>query len=629
MHRAATVAAPPPQITTSQWADERLYLSPEDSAEQGKYTSARAPYQRGIMDAFNEEGAEEITVMSSAQVGKTLIFKAVIGFHIDVDPAPILVVQPTVEMAETFSKDRIAPMIRDTPVLRGKVNDAKSRDSGNTIQKKNFPGGHVTMIGANAPAALASRPIRIVLCDEVDRYPASAGTEGDPVNLARKRTITFRSRKRVGLFSTPTIKGKSRIERAWKRSDQRRYNVPCPHCSEAHVLRWENISIIDDDPSTARMSCPACGGLIEDAHKPAMLEAGQWIKENPDSKLPGFHINELYSPWRTFAEIAADYYAAKGNPEEEKTWWNTSMGEPFEDDGERADAEELAKRRENYDADTLPAGVLTVTGGVDTQKDRLEVEFTGWGAGEESWGIEPIVLNGNPAEPEIWKRLDDLLATTRFTTEDGRVLRVAACCIDSGGHHVQQVYEYATPRAARNIWAVKGQFGARPVWPKRQTKSKKYRGHTVRMIGVDTAKDTIYARWQVAEGKPGYCHFSMAYDENWFIQATVERRITKFDRRGNEVRSWEKPSGARNEALDCRVYAYAALQGLKIERRLILARRAVEAINADPQTDKPAPATKPEPRKPEPTQPSQAPPTSGASRIQARRVAKSSYLKRR
>lgn len=622
----AVVAAPPPQITTSQWADERLYLSPEDSAEQGKYTSARAPYQRGIMDAFNEEGAEEITVMSSAQVGKTLIFKAVIGFHIDVDPAPMLVIQPTVEMAETFSKDRLAPMIRDTPVLRGKVNDAKSRDSGNTIQKKNFPGGHVTMIGANAPAALASRPIRIVLCDEVDRYPASAGTEGDPVNLARKRTITFRRRKRVALFSTPTIKGKSRIERAWKRSDQRRYNVPCPHCGHFHVLRWENVSIIDDDPTTARMSCPACGGLIEDAHNPGMLAAGTWIKENPASKLPGFHINELYSPWRTFAEVAADYYAAKGNPEEEKTWWNTSMGEPYEDDGERADADELAKRRENYDADTLPAGVLTVTGGVDTQKDRLEVEFTGWGVGEESWGIEPIVLNGNPAEPEIWKRLDDLLATTRFTTEDGRVLRVAACCIDSGGHHVQQVYEYATPRAARNIWAVKGQFGARPVWPKRQTKSKKYRGHTVRMIGVDTAKDTIYSRWQVAEGKPGYCHFSMAYDETWFAQATVEKRVTKTDRRGNEVRTWEKPSGARNEALDCRVYAYAALQGMKIERRLVLAARTFAIADANGEE----PRQQPTPQPPEPQKQSQAPPPRGASRMQqARRVAQSSYLKRR
>ncbi|MCW5319639.1 phage terminase large subunit family protein [Verminephrobacter aporrectodeae subsp. tuberculatae] len=625
LRRAAARAAPPPKITIRQWADRCLYLSSEDSAEQGKYSSARAPYQRGIMDAFNEEGVEEITMMSSAQVGKTLILKAVIGFYIDVDPSPILVVQPTVEMAETFSKDRLAPMIRDTPVLRGKVADAKSRDSGNTIQRKNFTGGHITMVGANAPAGLASRPIRIVLCDEVDRYPASAGTEGDPVNLARKRTITFRSRKRVALFSTPTVKGVSRIERAWIRSDQRRYYVPCPHCGDAHVLRWENISIIDDDPSTARMSCPACGGLIQDAHKPAMLEAGQWVKENPASKLPGFHINELYSPWRRFSEIAAAYYAAKGNPEEEKTWWNTSMGESYEGDGERADADELAKRRENYDRDTVPDGVLTVTAGVDTQQDRLEVEFIGWGAGEESWGIEHTVLNGNPAEPEIWERLDELLATARFTTGDGRVLRVAACCIDSGGHHVQQVYEYATPRAARNIWAVKGQSGARPVWPKRLTKSKRYRGHTVRMIGVDTAKDTVYSRWQVSEGRPGYCHFSMAYTGDWFAQATVERRVTKFDRRGTEVRSWEKPSGARNEALDCRVYAYSALQGMKVERRLVLARRTGQAMDAEPQPKppiQPIPAGKPQP-KPEPAKPVRA------AQIPVRRVSYSSYLRRR
>lgn len=545
------------------------------------------------MDAFHEEGAEEITVMSSSQVGKTLIFKAIIGYHIDVDPAPILVVQPTVEMGETFSKDRLAPMIRDTPVLRDKVKDAKSRDTGNTIQKKNFPGGHVTMIGANAPAALASRPIRIVLCDEVDRYPASAGTEGDPVNLARKRTITYRSRKRIGLFSTPTIKGKSRIERAWKRSDQRRYYMPCQHCGHSHVFKWENISIIGDDPATTKLSCPSCGGLIEDFHKPAMLEAGKWIKENPESKRPGFHINELYSPWRSFADVATDFYAAKGNPQEEKTWWNTSMGEPYEESGELADADELAKRRENYDADTLPSGALTVTFGADVQKDRIEIEFVAWGAGEESWGIEPVVLGGNPAEAEIWKKLDELLITARFKTEDGRVLRVAAGCIDSGGHHVQEVYEFCTPRAARNIWAIKGQFGPRPIWPRRQSKSKKYRGHVVRMIGVDTAKDTIYARWKVAEGKPGYCHFSSAYDENWFSQATVEKRVTRIDKRGNEVRSWEKPSGARNEGFDCRVYAYTALHGLKIERRMVLVRRLVEsAVNVEqPQPEETQTAT--------------------------------------
>lgn len=586
------------------------------------------------MEAFNED-AEEICVMTSSQVGKTLVIKAVIGFHIDVDPAPILVVQPTVEMAETFSKDRLAPMIRDTPVLRGKVKDAKSRDSGNTIQKKNFPGGHITMIGANAPAALASRPIRIVLCDEVDRYPASAGTEGDPVNLARKRTITFRSRKRIALFSTPTIKGKSRIERAWKRSDQRRYYVPCPHCGHQHVLKWENVSIIDDDPETAKLTCPANGCLIDDTDKPGMLDAGDWIKENPSSKKPGFHLNELYSPWRTFAEIATDYCAAKGNPEEEKTWWNTSMGEVYEDNGEAADGKELAKRRENYDADTLPAGVLTITTGVDVQGDRLELEMVGWGAGDESWGAEYRVINGDPASPETWKRLDEHLATARYTTEDGRSLRIAACCIDSGGHHVQQVYEYATPRAARNIWAIKGQFGPRPVWAKRQSKSKKYRGHVLRMIGVDTAKDVLHSRLRVGEGMPGYCHFPMAYDEAWFEQLTAERRVTKIDKRGAEIRVWQKPKDARNEALDCRVYAYAALQGLKIERRFVLARRAAATHNAEteaPPEQKAVPAAVPvgEEQKPTPKPPGQASPPSGAKRPQVvRRIAQSSYLRRR
>lgn len=576
------------------------------------------------MDAFHEEGIEELAVMASAQVGKTLIMKAVIGCFIAEDPSPILLVQPTVEMAEVFSKDRLAPMIRDTPVLRGKVMDAKSRDSGNTILKKNFQGGHITLIGANAPAGLASRPIRIVLCDEVDRYPDSAGTEGDPVNLARKRTITFRSRKKVALVSTPGIKGKSRIERAFLRSDQRRYYVPCPQCGHMHVLRWENVLYEDGKPETARMVCPENGCVITDGDKPGMLERGVWIKENPASKVAGFHLNELYSPWRLFAEVVTDYLAAKGNVEEEKTWWNTSLGLPFEMAGEQADADTLANRRENYDAATLPAGVLAVTAGVDTQPDRLEIELVGWGTGEESWGIEPIVLNGPTAEPEVWQQLDKLLAEARFQTEDGRTLRILAACVDSGGHAVQQVYEFCTPRTARSIWAIKGQGGARPVWPKRQAKSRKYKGHLLRMLGVDTAKDAIYARFKIGEaGKAGYCHFSMAYDGDWFEQATVERRVTTTDKHGMEVRVWEKPAGARNEALDCRVYAYAALQGLKIERRLVLVRRT--AVPDAPPLDTPAEPMQAIPAVPPPTR---APPSSGASRIQ-RRTARSGYLRPR
>jgi len=562
---------PPPKMTVSQWADACLALSPEDSAEPGQYRSDRAPYQRGIMDAFSEPGVEEVVMMSSAQVGKTLILKAIIGYYIDLDPSPILMVQPTIEMGETFSKDRLAPMIRDTRVLTGKVRDARSRDSGNTILKKHFPGGHLAIAGANSAASLASRPIRVLLCDEVDRYPPSAGTEGDPVNLAKKRTATFRSRKKIALVSTPTIKGQSRIERAWLQSDQRRFFVPCPHCGHAHVLTWASVVIPNDDASATHLICPECGALIRDSDRPAMLTAGQWRAECPHNHTPGFHLNELYSPWRKLSEIASDYLRARGNPEEEKTWWNTAMGEPFEAVGEQADGTRLATRREAYGAATLPAGVRLITAGIDVQDDRLEIELVGWGLREESWGIEPVTLQGNPAEPEIWNRLDTLLRDTRAQTEDGRTLMIAAACIDSGGHHVQQVYEFATPRSGRQIWAIKGQYGARPVWPRRVTYSKKYRGHPLRMIGVDTAKDTIYARWHVvAAGLPGYCHFSTAYDDDWFVQATIEKRITKMDARGNNVRVWVKPSGARNEGLDCRVYAYAALCGLKIEKKLVL-----------------------------------------------------------
>lgn len=557
-------------MTVSQWSEANLYLSPEDSAEPGKYLGHRAPYQRGIMEAFTEPGVEEVVIMSSAQVGKTLILKALIGYYIDLDASPILMVQPTIEMGESFSKERLAPMIRDTPALAAKVRDAKSRDSGNTILKKYFPGGHLTIAGANSAASLSSRPIRVLLCDEVDRYPASAGTEGDPVTLARKRTTTFRSRKKIVLVSTPTIQGHSRIERAWLQSDQRHCWVPCPHCDHRHVLEWQQIFIPEEDPSKTCLLCPACGALIQEADRPAMLAAGEWRAQVVNSPIPGFHLNELYSPWRKLSEIASDFLKAQGNPEELRSWWNTTLGLPFESLGDRADPQQLSLQRENYAPDSLPNGILTITVGVDTQKDRLELEIVGWGVGEESWGIEAISLQGSPVEPESWQQLDQLLINGRFLTEDGRVLRIAAVCIDSGGHHVQQVYEFATPRFARNLWAIKGQYGPRPVWPKRHTRSGKYRGHTLRLIGVDTAKDTIYAYWQVALGKPGYCHFALSYDDEWFKQATIEKRVTKLDHRGQEIRRWEKPPGARNEALDCRVYAYTALQGLKIERRLLL-----------------------------------------------------------
>ena len=186
---------PPPKLTISEWADEYRKLSPESSAEPGSWNTSRAEYQRGIMDALSDPYIETVVVMSSAQVGKTEILNNAVGYFISQDPSPMLVVQPTLDMAQTWSKDRLAPMLRDTPILSGLVKDPRSRDSGNTTLHKVFPGGHVTACGANSPSSLASRPVRNVFCDEVDRYPVSAGTEGDPVSLAKKRSATFWNRK--------------------------------------------------------------------------------------------------------------------------------------------------------------------------------------------------------------------------------------------------------------------------------------------------------------------------------------------------------------------------------------------------------------------------------------------------
>ena len=512
------------------------------------------------MDAFNEEGVHTIVVMSSSQVGKTAILKSVIGYHIDQDPSPILVVNPSVEMAETFSKDRLSPMLRDSPCLRGKVSDPRSRDSGNTILSKRFTGGHLTMIGANAPSGLASRPIRILLCDEVDRYPSSAGTEGDPVNLATKRTATFHN-KRILLTSTPTIKGMSRIESAYLRSDQRQFLLPCPHCNQFQPLVWANISWEKGETESAVYLCAACGQTINESHKSTMLIDGVWQPRQLLKGIAGFHINELYSPWRRWSDVVIDFLAAKGNPETLKTWVNTSLGETFEEASEKIGIQALLTRRENYTSRNLPSGILYLTVGVDTQDDRLELEVVGWRQEErdsppESWGVEYYILQGDPAQSGVWQELDAIL-TMNWRTEDGRLLGIGATCIDAGGHRAAQVYAFCNARRGRQIYAIRGVPGNRPVWTPKASKSKKYQS-PVWLVGADSAKDAWYARLRINEHGPGYCHFPSHYQEYYFDGLTSEQVRTKYIR-GHPTREWWKADGKRNEPLDCRVYALAAL----------------------------------------------------------------------
>lgn len=498
--------------------------------------------------------------MKSAQVGYTEILGNVVAFHVDQDPAPMLMVQPTLEMAEAYSKDRLAPMIRDTPALRDKIADPKSRDSGNTLLHKAFSGGHITIAGANSPSGLASRPVRIVLFDEVDRYPASAGAEGDPVSLGKRRTATFWNRK-VLAGSTPTIKGSSRIEAGFEASDQRFYFVPCPHCGEMQRLIWAQVRWPDDDPGAAVYLCKGCGAELTDRDKAEMLRAGEWRATKDVKGIAGFHISELYSPWSTWGEMAVAFLRAKRFPETLQTWINTALGETWEDKGETLEPAGLMVRREPYTHASLPAGVRCVTVGTDVQDDRLELTFWGWGADEEAWRIHHVVLAGDPASPALWAEHDAQLAR-RFVTEDERQLLVEACCVDSGGHYTEQVYAYCAKRKRQRVWAIKGVGGqGRLVWPKRPSRGGRRRVD-VWAIGVDTIKDVLYQRLKrVTEPGPGYVHFDADIDEHWLEQLTSETVVYRIVQ-GRRVRLWRpRSTGIRQEALDCTVYAYAAMIG--------------------------------------------------------------------
>jgi phage terminase large subunit GpA-like protein len=509
------------------------------------------------MDALSDPSLETVVVMSSAQVGKTEILNNAIGYFISQDPSPMLVVQPTLDMAQTWSKDRLAPMLRDTPILGGLVKDPRSRDSGNTTLHKIFPGGHVTACGANSPSSLASRPVRNVFFDEVDRFPISAGSEGDPVSLGKKRASTFWNRK-IFLVSTPTNKGASRIETAFEESDQRRYYVCCPDCGHSQVLRWANVKWEEDKPETAKYVCDDCGSLWDDAQRARIIKTGKWLADKPTKKIAGFHLSALYSPWTPLEDGVRDFLEAKKQPATLRVWVNTFLGETWEEQGEQIDDYDLANRAEDWDA--IPEDVLLLTAGVDVQDDRLEAEIVGWGRDEESWSIAYKTIHGDPSAPAVWRDLDEFLGQS-FEHELGEDMIVRATCIDSGGHHTQAVYKYVAPREGKRIYAIKGVGGeGRPIIGK---PSKNNIGKIKLFpVGVDTAKLLLFSRFRISEPGPGYCHFPVGREDEYFKQLTAEKIATRYHK-GFAKREFVK-TRTRNEALDVRVYAMSALSLLNV-----------------------------------------------------------------
>ena len=561
---------PPPEITLSQWADQFRFLPSEAAAEPGRWRTSRAPYQKEIMNAITDIHIKKVVVMSASQMGKTdCAILNPVGYYVHYDPSPIMAMEPTLQMAEDLSKDRISTMIRDTPVLRKRIND-KSRTSGNTIMHKVFPGGHITLVGANSPASLASRPIRVLLADELDRYPPTAGKEGDPLFLAEQRTKTFWNKKTV-VTSTPTIKGASRIETEYLNSTMGRWTVPCPCCGAYQTLEWSKI-VFDSEhfmegQKDVSMVCEACGVLSGEAEWREQFQYGRYHEEHPERETKGFALNGLASTFSAWADIVqkfleANAEAKKGNIEPLKSWTNTEMGETWEQEGESIEAEDIMARLEEYVAE-VPEQVLYITCGVDVQDDRFEFEFVGWGIGKESWGIEYNILYGNTERMEVWQELDAHLQRT-FRKSDGTTLTVFRTCIDSGGHRTNQAYKFCKQREYRGIFAIKGKGGFDvPFIGKPSTANREQT--KLFTIGVDTGKSLVMDRLGVKHPGPGYCHFPQGeekgYGPDYFKGLTAEKRVLTY-RKGQAMYTWElkNKSFRRNEPLDIRDYATAALE---------------------------------------------------------------------
>jgi phage terminase large subunit GpA-like protein len=594
-------------LTVSQWAATYRFLSAERSARPGRWRNELAPYLVEIMDTIGKPGIREIILVASAQVGKTECCNNILGFFIHADPSPIIFVAETQDKAEAWSKESLAPMIRDTPVLANLVSDARTRDSGNTIGGKSFPGGHLAIAHATSPSTLSSRPRRVVLLDERDAFKTTS--EGDPAKLAEKRATTFpdaiivkvstpRDRLELEPGAPPDSRRFTPIELEYENSDKRRYFVPCPHCGEYQALVWSRVTWDEGKEGEAYYVCES-GCVIEHEHKQEMLARGEWRAEKPLNSRAGFFINEIYSPFVSWGEMALNFLEAKKSRATLKVFVNTSLGEGWEEVTEQASTDDLIDRCEEF-AVAVPRGVLVLTAGVDTQGNRLEVEIVGWGLDEESWSIGYHVIEGDPAQSQVWEDLKELLSRDyEFEVPVGGesdedavnvvTTRVRATCIDSGGHHTQQVYRFCRENKGRKVYAIKGaNTPGKPLISKFTMQGKP----PVRLytVGTETAKDTIAAHLLITEPGPGYCHFPASREENYFKQLRSEQSVTRYER-GKAYRRWEKiKASARNEALDLRVYAMAARAIINPNFRKIARRTRAAAVAAmEPATPDAAP----------------------------------------
>lgn len=583
----ADALTPKPKLTVGEWA-ERYRTLPDTQAEPGPWRNSRTPWAVEPMEALSAHHPAEVVVLQwGSQLAKSETGNNWFGYVVDHEPGTMLMVQPTVSMCEQYSKQRIAPMT-EVPPLAGKIRDARERDSGNTTLLKEFPGGSLLMRGANSPSGLSGLAIRYAFFDEVDQYEADIDDQGDPITVGSQRTRTFVSGRKILITSTPTIKGASRIEKELSDCTVRHYFVPCPLCGTFQVLQWTPTEACrggvvwepQDPRGTAAYQCAECMERIPATQRDRMVAEGVWrVTQQGDPLRWGYKISSLYSPWISWGELAEMFLRAKREgPSKLKPFVNLQLGETW-DVGEvsAVEARGLMLRLEKgwgagYGIE-VPEAACVLTAGVDVQSVRgsIIVEVVAWGEGLESWSIDYLRIDGDPTNPPpkgVWGELDRALSRTYMHPTLGP-MTIKATCVDTGDNSTN-CYAFVRPRQKRRVWGVKGasEDNGKPIWPDKVSKSNKGK-IDLRVINVSQAKEDVYWRLRVNTPGPGYSHFPAGRDEAYFDELTSEALKVEY-KGGRGRKKWVLAEGRRNEALDVRVYAYAAVLGLIRQKAITL-----------------------------------------------------------
>ncbi|MFY9810834.1 phage terminase large subunit family protein [Aquabacterium sp.] len=585
---AGGLLRPPPNIKPSDWAEKHVQI-PAGNALPGPMRFDNAPYQREVLDLMVDPSCQRITLMWGAQVGKTQTALAAQAYCISMSPRSQIMMQPSQSDLAIWLETKFNPLVASSPEVKRRVAKPRSRSGVNNSRMKSYPGGFMMFAWAGSPKTMRGKSAPFVVCDEVDGYLLTP--EGHPVSLLWQRAATFGDQKKLVEISTPTFKGASYIEKAFLAGDQRRFHIRCSHCDEEQYLKWENVvwtgkkatpdddlkHFDDHDPKSARYACPHCGGLIDDGQRIAAIRAGRWIASRPFKGHASFHLWEAYSTFRRLSDIVQSYLD-KLSQGDLATFWNVSLAETWEEKGQSAEPDIIRARAEAPWA-VLPDAVKVLTAGVDMQQDRLELEVVGWGVGEESWSVDYVTIWGDPLTPEPWQELEDYLQS-EFPHASGRPMRISATCVDTGGTggYTQAAYDWLRGKTGRRIFAIKGASGFdRPVVssPNRKQSGKDVRKVDLFIVGTDQAKLTLMRRLQLDKPGPGYMHTPSDRDEEWYLQLCAEKLVTRFIK-GFPHREWHKQRD-RNEALDCRAYAYAALKLLNTRRLLKGASKTAEA----------------------------------------------------